>query len=249
MRVLNNKNWKPKTTTSWNRRPPTKPKLRFSPYAWAKLHFLRDIGDTEVGCFGISAADDLLLVEDVVMVEQTCSAAFVSFDDDSVADFFDDQIDQGRHPEQVGRIWIHTHPASSAHPSGTDESTFEDAFGKADWSIMFILAKEGATYCRLQTKSPVRMGTRLKSVVDWEVEFPAADQDEWLREYEANVLADIYGGYGWNWGGNWNSQGSQAAGFLDDPVDAETAAFDKAAEAQQIERWNDMQDYLNSWGG
>ena len=41
--------------------PPT---LRFSPTAWAKLLFLRDLGDTEVGGFGISAADDLLYVED-----------------------------------------------------------------------------------------------------------------------------------------------------------------------------------------
>ena len=29
------------------------PTLRFSPYAWAKLLFLRDLGETEVGGFGI----------------------------------------------------------------------------------------------------------------------------------------------------------------------------------------------------
>src|SRR4051812_35743192 len=39
-------------------------RLRFSPTAWAKLLFLRDIGDTEVGGFGITPADDLLFVED-----------------------------------------------------------------------------------------------------------------------------------------------------------------------------------------
>jgi proteasome lid subunit RPN8/RPN11 len=32
--------------------------LRFSPTAWAKLLFLRDYGDTEVGGFGIAASDD-----------------------------------------------------------------------------------------------------------------------------------------------------------------------------------------------
>ena len=40
------------------------PRLRFSPYAWAKLVFSRDIGETEVGGFGISSKDDLLLIED-----------------------------------------------------------------------------------------------------------------------------------------------------------------------------------------
>ena len=35
--------------------------LRFSPYAWAKLLYLRDAGDTEIGGFAITSPDDLLL--------------------------------------------------------------------------------------------------------------------------------------------------------------------------------------------
>ncbi len=45
------------------------PVLRFSPTAWAKLLFLRDSGETEVGGFGIAASDDLLLVEDVRRID------------------------------------------------------------------------------------------------------------------------------------------------------------------------------------
>jgi predicted PurR-regulated permease PerM len=33
----------------------------------------------------------------------------VAFDDAAVADFFDEQVDQGVVPERCGRIWIHTH--------------------------------------------------------------------------------------------------------------------------------------------
>ncbi len=40
-----------------------------SPTAWAKIRFLRDLGPTEVGGFGISTDDDLLLVEDVRLVQ------------------------------------------------------------------------------------------------------------------------------------------------------------------------------------
>ena len=69
------------------------PALRFSPTAWAKLLFLRDYGGTEVGGFGIAAKGDLLFVEDIQLVEQECSWAHVAFDDDSVADFFDQQVD------------------------------------------------------------------------------------------------------------------------------------------------------------
>src|SRR3954470_13450757 len=79
-------------TESVARRPTV---LRFSPTAWARLLFLRDAGDTEIGAFGISAPDDLLLVEDMQLVRQTCTWVHVEFDDEAVANFFDDQVDAG----------------------------------------------------------------------------------------------------------------------------------------------------------
>src|SRR2546423_9167050 len=94
--------------------------LRFSPTAWAKLLFLRDAGETEIGGFGIAPADDLLFVEDVQLVKQTCTWITAEFDDQSIADLFDDQVDEGRTPEQFFRLFIHTHPGDSAQPSGTD---------------------------------------------------------------------------------------------------------------------------------
>src|SRR6056297_1381885 len=127
-----------------------RPQLRFSPYAWAKLLFLRDLGPTEIGGFGISDHDDLLLVTDFVMVRQQCTAVTVAFDDEAVADFFDDQVNVGREPEQFARIWIHTHPGESARPSGTYEATFRRCFGQADWAVMFILAEGGETYARFR---------------------------------------------------------------------------------------------------
>ena len=93
---------------------PRQPTLKFSPTAWAKLLFLRDLGPTDVGGFGISAADDLLRIEDVPLVRQSCTSVTVHFDDAVAADFFDSQVDQGLPPSRFGRVWIHTHPGSSA---------------------------------------------------------------------------------------------------------------------------------------
>src|ERR671937_1878263 len=90
--------------------------LRFSPYAWAKLLFLRDAGDTEIGGFGIAPADDLLFVEDIQLVKQTCTWISANFDDKSIAEFFDDQVDDGRRPEEFFRLFMHTHPGSSPEP-------------------------------------------------------------------------------------------------------------------------------------
>ena len=133
--------------------------LRFTPTAWSKLLLMRDAGPTEIGGFGITASDDLLLVHDLRLVRQTCTSVSVAFDDRAVADMFDEQVDLGRRPEQFARIWIHTHPGSSAVPSALDEATFQDVFGRCDWAVMFILARGGATYARLQFRGYCRSGS------------------------------------------------------------------------------------------
>lgn len=155
----------------------------------AKLLFLRDVGPTEVGGFGISNANDLLLVEDIQLVEQVCSVVSVDFDDDSVADFFDKQVDVGRQPEQFARIWIHTHPGASPSPSCTDEETFDRCFGGVDWAIMHILAEEGNSYTRARFNVGPGTEKRLRCRTAFDCEFPATDQEEWFQEYCDNVTA------------------------------------------------------------
>jgi proteasome lid subunit RPN8/RPN11 len=178
--------------------------LRFTPYAWAKLLFLRDLGGTEIGAFGITPANDLLLVEDVQLVQQHCTPTSVVFDDDSVADFFDGQVDHGRHPAQFARIWLHTHPCCSAQPSSTDEETFARCFGRADWTVMFILARGGKSYARLRFNVGPGGDLEIGTHVDFTLPFAASQQDAWAKEYEDNVglgldrpLDDILDDWGW----------------------------------------------------
>jgi hypothetical protein len=175
---------KKRTTTKPRNRTPA---LRFTPTACAKLISLRDLGDTEVGGFGISSAKDLLLVEDVVLVRQTCTSVSVSFDDAAVADFFDQQIEAGRRPEQFGRIWIHTHPGDSAIPSSVDEETFERVFGRSDWSVMAILACGGQFYARLQFTAGPGGHQVLPFEIDYQTSFPAAEPAAWEQEYRGCV--------------------------------------------------------------
>ena len=163
------------------------PTLRFSPTAWAKLLFLRDAGDTEVGGFGISAADDLLLIEDVQLVRQVCDLASVAFDDDSVADFFDRQVDAGVSMARCGRVWLHTHPGNSPQPSMTDEETFIRVFGCTDWAVMFILARGGRSYARLRFHVGPGGDIELPVQIDYARPFAASDHAAWLAEYQANV--------------------------------------------------------------
>jgi hypothetical protein len=161
--------------------------LRFSPTAWAKLLFLRDAGDTEIGGFGIAPVDDLLFVEDVRLVQQTCTWISADFDDHSVADFFDDQVDAGRQPQEFFRLFMHTHPGNSPQPSATDEATFVRVFGNTDWALMFILARGGQCYARLRYNVGPGAEIELPVDVDYGRPFDGSDFELWHDEYLANV--------------------------------------------------------------
>jgi proteasome lid subunit RPN8/RPN11 len=160
--------------------------VKFSPYAWAKLIYLRDRGTTEVGGFGITDSGQPRFVKDIVLVSQSCTEITVAFDDTAVADYFDDQIDAGRHPEQFARIWIHTHPGNSAKPSGVDHETFARVFGNCDWAVMMILARNGETYAELKRTGNPR-SEPLSVGIDFREEFPGSNQAAWENEYIQSV--------------------------------------------------------------
>ncbi len=142
-----------------------------------------------MGGFGLSDAADLLLVTDVRLVRQSCSPVSVAFDDEAVADHFDEQVDRGLRPEQAGRIWIHTHPGDSPLPSSTDAETFARVFGRCDWAVMAILARGGATYARLRFSAGPGGDVRLPVDVDYRRPFGATDHDAWDAEYLSHVAA------------------------------------------------------------
>ena len=169
--------------------PPTQ--LRFSPYAWAKLRYLRDIGNTEVSVFGIASVEGPLCIEDLELAKQTCSVASIRFDDDSVADFFDRQVDLGRKPEQFARIWIHTHPGSSPNPSFVDEDTFARVYGRCDWAVMCILAQGDQTYARLRFNVGPGGTVIIPVVTDFSLPFSGSDHQQWRAEYDANVFPEL----------------------------------------------------------
>ena len=171
-------------------RAPAKPVLRFSPPAWTKLLFLRDRGPTEIGAFGITVPGDPLFITDIRLVRQFCTPMTVKFDDGAVADFFDEQVDLGRRPEEFSRVWLHTHPWGSAKPSQTDEETFVRCFGRTEWAVMFILARQGETYARLRFNVGPGGSLIVQAQVEFTVPYEGTAFEAWDAEYRANVLTE-----------------------------------------------------------
>ena len=176
---------KPKPVKDWIE--PQNPVLRFSPPAWAKLLFFRDRGESEIGGFGITGADDLLRIEEFCSIKQDVTVASVSFDDLAVADFFETQVDAGHRPEQFGRIWLHTHPGNSPQPSGTDEETFYRVFGRCQWAVLFVLARNGQCYARLRFNTGPGGELVIPVEVDYRLPFGPSAFEAWDAEYKANV--------------------------------------------------------------
>ena len=191
---------------------PVQPVLRFTPYAWAKLQWFCHHGETEIGGFGVTEPDDLLLIQDFVTVQQKVSSVSVAFDDEAVADLFEEQVDAGRRPEQFARTWCHTHPGDSPSPSGTDEETFSRVFGHCEWAVMFVLAKGGKTYARLRFNVGPKGQVLIPVEIDYTAQFPGSNHDAWQQEYLANIHPEpltittansgVDDGFGWDepWG-------------------------------------------------
>jgi len=185
-----------KPLVSRNRSEATDQVLTFSPLAWLKLRLFLHAEEVEVGGFGISSKEDLLYIDDFVSVKQNVTIVSVEFDDIAVADHFDRCADTGITPSRCGRIWIHTHPGSSPHPSFTDEKTFERVFGSCDWAVMAIVSRTGATYARLRFSAGPGGETIIPLTVDWE-RYPKDLLDhegemdnrfiEWMDEYGTNI--------------------------------------------------------------
>jgi len=171
---------------------PTRPCLKFSPTAWAKLLYFRDHGSTEVGGFGVAPADDLLFIEEFVTVKQEVTEASISFNDDAVADHFERQVDVGRKPEQFARIWLHSHPGESPHPSGVDEETFRRVFGGCEWAVMFIVARSGKSYARLRFNVGPGGEAVIPVTVDYARTFGPSAHDVWKVEYKANIIREAH---------------------------------------------------------
>lgn len=166
--------------------------LRFSPTAWAKLVYFRDKSESEVGGFGITDADDLLYVHDFITVKQKVTVVSVRFDDAAVADFFEDQVDLGRTPQQFGRVWLHTHPGDSPQPSMTDEETFQRVFGNCDFSIMCIIAQGNQSYARISFNAGPGGQMMIPVQVDYSEPFESSSHSQWDKEYEKNIKEELF---------------------------------------------------------
>lgn len=179
----------------------TSVKLYFSPYAWAKLCYMRDLGDTEVAGFGI-CPNKPLWVEDFRLVGQEASAAAFEMTQEGLAEFYLEMDAAGLEMHQYSRVMIHTHPGDSVVPSGEDEKNFRENYGRAEWAVMVILGKRNSVSARLHFG--VGPGGDLE--IPWAITYSSSkgwDDEEkklWDAEYRKCVRTRVYQSAGYQGG-------------------------------------------------
>ena len=173
--------------------------LKFTPYARAKLQFICDHYDHEVGAMGIAATADPFLVTDLFVPKQECSDTFVAMDANDLADsmfmvYCDPDGPHKLKPHQVGRIFIHTHPQGCNSPSLHDESIFAESFGSMPWAMMVILPKGGQLYARIRINigNDINLQLRIPDQLVLSGDFPAANKAEWQKEVDSKIIVKVF---------------------------------------------------------
>ena len=163
------------------------------PRAWAKMRWMfKKAGELEMSGFCISSPDDPFLVVDFYTIKQECTGVETLMDDDDFARYMIKMAKAGVDPCRCMRIWVHSHPFSSAvpSPSGTDEDTFKERTGAdSEWAIMIILGK-GSPFLRLKVKSRL-MEEEFFYDIDWEIDWTSIVDEsivaEWGAEFKRNI--------------------------------------------------------------
>lgn len=182
--------------------------------AYDKMLYLARKSDKEVGGWGIANdPNDSLLIDDFVLTEQEVTCSSIDWDSDDIAAFRAEHRKAGYHIDQYIHVHCHTHPGSSAEPSGMDWDTLKNIFMKElvhecaeakkhnlevqpPWMIMLIIAKGGectahlAYYIMELDEIIVAPITVLVECVE------NSAQEEWDREYKANVTTPAPSGFG-----------------------------------------------------
>lgn len=170
--------------------------LKIHPVAHTKLALLCRCCPTEIGFYCVTHPDDPMYITDFVAPRQHCTAATFDFDPLGLPDIYDVFEARGIPVERFNRIIAHTHPGSSATPSGVDWTSFKEPtrLSLGHWG-MLILARGGEMTFNLG----VPVGTHIITVTlpvrilenapfsDFDGEFSKEDFEAQLRQVVTRV--------------------------------------------------------------
>ena len=99
---------------------------------------------------------NVLIVEQIFLVDQDCSASETDLDPEALGEFLGDFMTNGGDPEAL-KLWWHSHAWMDTFWSGTDDQTIAKEFSYTGWLLSLVFNKRGDLLGRLDTFQPVRL--------------------------------------------------------------------------------------------
>lgn len=201
-------------------------KLYLTNHAAKKLRYYVNNCVEEISGFGklevkVHEGQRYMVVTDLCIFEQVCSAAHSTIDDDALGKFLYEKTISGEKLSEW-RVWWHSHAKMKAFFSGTDTGTI-DSSTEFPYLVSIVSNHEGDIIARLDTFDPTRFTQTL------EVEI-LQEEDEELRELcikeiEEKVSKPVY-----------NQVGFYQGSTQDDEVDLKNLPVPKSKRWWKLKR-------------
>lgn len=126
--------------------------LAFAENAYKRLFYYARAATGEISGFGRTVANGKeLMVTEVLLFKQVCSAGGTTLDAKALADFILQLVKEGRDPSEY-KLWWHTHSDFGTFWSGTDESTARE-LSKETLVACVEVNKSGEMIARLDERN------------------------------------------------------------------------------------------------
>jgi len=118
--------------------------------AFLKMKYYTEAADDEISGLGKTkmTKEGNILVEDVIILNQECSAARTELDDDAQAKFLFELQKKNESPKNWN-VWWHSHANMAVMWSGTDDDTIADHAGLHTHLISIVTNKKGEYKARV----------------------------------------------------------------------------------------------------
>jgi len=156
--------------------------LYIDPLCLKKIQYWADAAVGEVSGLGIvSQEEDRMVVRDVYILEQECSAADTELDPEAISKLMADLIRNDKDPAKL-KFWWHSHVNMGVFWSGTDDSCAETL--SREYAFSTVVNKKGESKTRLDLYNPFRITVDNIKLIELSAE------DEGLKEQCANDVKE-----------------------------------------------------------
>lgn len=164
-----------------------KPRIFISPETKLKLDYYIEECDKELSGLGTvtKLENNQFFIKDILLLDQRVTSGTTELDQDAVANFLVEMIQEGKNPEDV-KLWWHSHVRMNVYWSPTDKATMR-SFNNG-FMIGIVGNKNGEYLCRLDIFEPIEL---YFDKIELEISYRFEENKELKRRVKAEIKQKV----------------------------------------------------------